>query len=389
MLIASSLQKKAALGWPSQSSGGLQIDGSWVNQTECQRDRKPFHFKPEPSREPHFMRARILGWDKMNNSDYSFSKFIGIDIAKNKVDIAEHEKLAVKTVGNNKQEISTWIKTLTETEQTIVIMEATGGYESLLVELLHQHNIALAVVNPRQVRDFAKGVGCDAKTDIIDARVLARFGQVVHPAPQAAQSEDQLKLGALVERRRQLVDLINQEQNRLQQTRDHDIRRSIETVLKELKKQLKSMDERIAKAVTADQRNARKVEILQSVKGLGPVTVSTFVAELPELGQLNRQQVAKLVGVAPINNDSGQSMGKRKAAGGRSAVRRTLYMATLVATRFNTQIRTFYQRLVAKGKPKKVALTAAMRKLLTILNTLVRTDQLWSDPALRSKETAS
>ena len=211
----------------------------------------------------------------------------------------------------------------------------------------------------------------------------------MQPAPQAAQSEDQLKLGALVERRRQLVDLINQEQNRLQQTRDRDIRKSIDTVLKELKKQLKSMDERIDTAIKADQINARRDEILQSVKGLGPVTVSTFVAELPELGQLNRHQVAKLVGVAPINNDSGQSNGKRKAAGGRSTVRRTLYMATLVATRFNTQIRTFYQRLVAKGKPKKVALTAAMRKLLTILNTLIRTDQLWIDPALCSKETAS
>ena len=191
-----------------------------------------------------------------------------------------------------------------------------------------------------------------------------------------------------MERRRQLVDLVNQEQNRLQQTRNVDIRTSIETVLNELKKQVKAMDEQITTSIEADQLNARKVEILQSVKGLGPVTVSTFVAELPELGQLNRQQVAKLVGVAPINKDSGQSTGKRKAAGGRSTVRRTLYMATLVATRFNTQIRIFYQRLLAKGKPKKVALTAAMRKLLTILNTLVRTDQLWIEPALRSKETA-
>ena len=152
-------------------------------------------------------------------------------------------------------------------------------------------------------------------------------------------------------------------------------------VLKELKTQLKTMDEQIARSITADQLNARKVEILQSVKGLGPVTVSTFVAELPELGKLNRQEVAKLVGVAPINNDSGQSTGKRKAAGGRASVRRTLYMATLVATRFNTTIRIFYQRLLAKGKPKKVALTAAMRKLLTILNTLVRTNQLWREPA--------
>ena len=314
--------------------------------------------------------------------------YVGLDISKSRLDSAVADG-SPREDANSPEGRAAFIRHVARLANPRVICEATGGYESLLVELLHQNNIALAVVNPRQVRDFAKGVGCDAKTDSIDARVLARFGQVVQPAPQAAQSEDQLKLGALVERRRQLVDLINQEQNRLQQTRDRDIRKSIDTVLKELKKQLKSMDERIDTAIKADQINARRVEILQSVKGLGPVTVSTFVAELPELGQLNRHQVAKLVGVAPINNDSGQSNGKRKAAGGRSTVRRTLYMATLVATRFNTQIRTFYQRLVAKGKPKKVALTAAMRKLLTILNTLIRTDQLWIDPALCSKETAS
>ena len=217
----------------------------------------------------------------MKNSDYAFSTFIGIDVAKNKLDIFEQKSQTLTVVGNNKHEISAWIKTLAETAQTIVIMEATGGYESLLVELLHQRNVFLAVVNPRQVRDFAKGVGCDAKTDMIDARVLARFGQVVQPSPQAAQSDEQLKLKALVERRRQLVDLVNQEQNRLLQTRDNDIRKSIETVLKELKKQLKAIDEQIATAVDADPLNSRRVEILQSVKGLGPVTVSTFVAELP------------------------------------------------------------------------------------------------------------
>lgn len=325
----------------------------------------------------------------MNTSEDPFSTFIGIDVSKNKIDIAELTHVAVKTIGNNTQEIEAWIKTRSETQRTMVILEATGGYESLLVERLHQHQIALAVVNPRQVRDFAKGIGCDAKTDRIDARVLARFGEVVRPAPQAAQSDDQVKLRALVERRRQLVDLINQEQNRLQQTRDADIRRSLEMVLKELKKQAKTMDEQIATSIEADQINARKIEILKSVKGLGPVTVSTFVAELPELGQLNRQEVARLVGVAPINNDSGASTGKRKAAGGRATVRRTLYMATLAATRFNAQIRKFYERLLAHGKPKKVALTAAMRKLLTILNTLVRTDQLWINPALHPTEKAS
>ena len=208
----------------------------------------------------------------MNISEYPFSKFIGIDISKDKIDIAEVKGAAGKTIGNNKKEICRWIISLKETSQTIVVMEATGGYESLLVKLLHENQIALAVVNPRQVRDFAKGLGYDAKTDPIDACVIARFGDVVHPAPQAAQADEHIKLGALVERRRQLLDLVNQEQNRLPQTTDAEIRKSIQTVLKGLKAQVKTMHEWIAKAVDADVANARTVEILNSVKGIGPVT---------------------------------------------------------------------------------------------------------------------
>lgn len=314
----------------------------------------------------------------MNSLTYSFSKFIGIDVSKNKLDIASNADQAVTTIGNDETEIKAWIQSLDETTNTIVVLEATGGYESLLVKLLHQHHLALAVVNPRQVRNFAIGIGCDPKTDAIDARVLARFGEVVQPLPQLVPSDEQAQLGALVERRRQIIDLINQEKNRLQQTTDRVIRQSIETVLKSLKQQLQTIDERIAKAVAADPVNARKIEILSSVKGVGPVTVSTFVADLPELGKLNRQEIAKLVGVAPINKDSGQTSGQRKTAGGRASVRSVLYMATLVATRFNETIQAFYQRLLAKGKPKKVALTAAMRKLLTILNTLIKNDELWN-----------
>lgn len=284
---------------------------------------------------------------------------------------------SVTTIGNTENEINAWIKLMPDATNTIVVMEATGGYESLLVKLLHQCQVALAVVNPRQVRDFAKGIGIDAKTDAIDARVLARFAEVVRPAPQAAPSEQQAKLGALVKRRRQLMDLINQEDNRLQQTTDNEIRKSIQTVLKHLKKQFETIGRQIETAVEADEANARKVEILKSVKGVGPVTISTLIAELPELGQLNRQQVAKLVGVAPINKDSGQSSGQRRAAGGRSTVRRVLYMAALVATRWNPTLKRFYRRLLAKGKLKKVALTAVMRKLLTILNIMVKNNQLW------------
>jgi len=316
----------------------------------------------------------------MNNLEYPFTTVIGIDVSKNKIDITDNQNPSVKTVGNNKAELDLWIKSIADQTKVIVVMEATGGYESLLVERLHLRHIALAVVNPRQVRDFARGIGRVEKTDPIDARVIVRFGEVVQPASQPAQSAEQIKLAAFVVRRRQILGLINQEQNRSQQTRDKDIRESIETVLKALKKQVETLDKKISKAVRADQDNARKIEILDSVKGIGPVTISTIIAELPELGNLNRKEVAKLVGVAPINKDSGQSIGKRKTAGGRSGVRRTLYMATLVATRFNPRIKAFYQRLLAKGKLKKVALVAAMRKLITILNTLVRTDQLWTDP---------
>lgn len=318
----------------------------------------------------------------MKNSEYRFTTVIGIDISKNKIDIADNQNSAVQTVANRKSKIDQWIKSIARQSNVIVLMEATGGYESLLVERLHQHNIPLAVVNPRQVRDFARGIGYDEKTDPIDAHVIVRFGTVVQPAPQPAQSEEQIKLGALVVRRRQILDLINQEQNRSQQSRDKEIRKSIATVLKALKKQVEIIDGQIEKAVRADEANTRKIEILESVKGVGKVTISTMIAELPELGTLNRQEVAKLVGVAPINKDSGQSIGKRKTSGGRAGVRRTLYMATLVAARFNPRIKAFYQRLLAKGKLKKVALTAAMRKLLTILNTLVATDQLWKDSAV-------
>ena len=315
----------------------------------------------------------------MNNTEYRFTTVIGIDISKDKIDIADNQSSTALTVENNRTKIDRWIQFIVDPSNAIVVMEATGGYESLLVERLHEHQIALAVVNPRQVRDFARGIGRDEKTDPIDARVLVRFGEVVQPAPQPPKSEEQIMTEALVVRRRQILGLINQEQNRLKQTRDKDIRKSIAAILNPLEKQLEMLDNKLEKAIVANETNTRKIEILSSVKGVGPVTVSTIIAELPELGTLNRKEVAKLVGVAPINKDSGKMTGKRKTSGGRSGIRRTLYMAALVATRHNPKIKAFYQRLLANGKLKKVALTAAMRKLLTILNTLIRTDQVWID----------
>lgn len=313
------------------------------------------------------------------NSEESFDYVVGVDVSKAKLDIAlPNETL---TIENNTKAIQQLVDRI-KADSVIVVMEATGGYESQLVQVLHNHGIALAVVNPRRVRDFAKGIGKDAKTDPIDARVIAYYGEIVKPAPQLAKSEDAQKLGALVERRRQVLGLLGQEKNRLQQVEDADIKKLIQKSLEMLKKQLKTVDERLAKAIKKPAvGNQRKIEILESAKGIGPVAISTFLAELPELGQLNRNEIAKLVGVAPINNDSGKQSGKRRTMGGRSYVRRVLYMATLSATRHNPTIRKFYQRLVAKGKEKKVALVAAMRKFLTILNTLIKKDELWKTSA--------
>ena len=311
----------------------------------------------------------------MKTDQTAFTTVIGVDIAKAKLDVAFHDETI--NVKNTEKDILSKLIGRIDSESTIVVMEATGGYEERLVSLLHRHGISLAVVNPRRVRDFAKGIGIDAKTDPIDAGVIAFYGRVVKPAPQLAKSDEEKKLKALVERRRQLLDLIGQENNRLQQTADREIEKYIRKSLEALKKQLKSIDARLAKCVQQDTANERKIEIMGSVKGIGPVAISTFLAELPELGKLNRAEIAKLVGVAPMNNDTGQRSGKRRTMGGRSYVRRVLYMATLVATRFNPQIKSFYQRLLARGKEKKVALVAAMRKLLTILNTLIKKDELW------------
>ncbi len=315
----------------------------------------------------------------MMKSQGPFSQVVGVDVSKDKLDFAFDDDTQTSTLKNTKEQIvKELIGRVKNPKSTIAVMEATGGYEERLVTLLHEHKIALAVVNPRRVRDFADGIGRDAKTDPLDAQVIAFYGRVVKPEPQVAKSEEEKKLKSLVERRRQLLDLINQESNRLGQTTDREIRGYLEESLETLKKQVQVVDQRLAKCVEANHENTRKVEILRSVKGLGPVSISTFLAELPELGQLNRGQIAKLVGVAPMNRDSGKKSGRRRTFGGRSYVRRVLYMATLVATQFNPRIKTFYQHLLSEGKPKKVALTAAMRKLLTIVNTLIKNDELWN-----------
>ncbi|WP_197171840.1 IS110 family transposase [Novipirellula aureliae] len=286
-----------------------------------------------------------------------------------------------KVVENDEASFKTKLgKKVKSFKDALFVVEATGGYERQIVKWLQANDLDVAIVNPKQVRHFAKGIGHDAKTDPIDAKVIAKFGEVVQPEPKAIPCSESEKLDALVTRRKQLLDLINQESNRLKQAYGSEVKEMIRESLESLKNQKKALEKRIKKAVAADKKNARKIEICESVDGVGKVTVATLMSDLPELGQLNRAEIAKLVGIAPIDRDSGTKSRKRLTQGGRSYIRKVLYMATLVATRRNPVIQVYYQRLLAKGKLKKVALVAAMRKLITTLNYLVKTDQLWEPP---------
>lgn len=306
--------------------------------------------------------------------------FVGVDVSKASLDVYRPDTRAFIQFDNSEegtQELCEALKR--KRKRTVVVMEATGGYERMLLHQLHASNLEAAVVNPRRVRDFAKGIGIDAKTDLIDAEVISRYGQVVDPAPVACKSDHEKKHRALVDRRNQLLGLINQEKNRQKQTWDEDAKESIRVVLDCLKKQLKQVDQQLAKMLKADQENARLIEILLSIKCVGPVLVSSLITSLPELGKLNREQIAKLVGVAPINRDSGKKNGKRFIGGGRGHVRRVLYMAAVVGIRHNPVLKAYYAHLKSKGKQSKVAIVACMRKLLSIMNTMVRNDELWRD----------
>jgi transposase len=306
--------------------------------------------------------------------------FVGVDVSKATLDVYRPDTKEMLQIVNSDEGIAILCSQLEKKKRKVmVVMEGTGGYEHLLVKHLSSCKIEAAVINPRRIRDFAKGIGLDAKTDPIDAKVISRYAEVVVPQPMATKSDHELKHGALVTRRNQLLELINQENNRLKQSWDDDAKQSIRSVLEVLKKQLKDVDSKLAKMLQVDTQNKRTIEVLQSVKGVGPVMISTVLAELPELGKLNRGEVAKLVGVAPINRDSGTKSGKRFIAGGRGQVRRVLYMATIVAIRHNPAIKAFYAHLKLKGKESKVAIVACMRKFITILNLLIKTDQLWEN----------
>jgi transposase len=303
---------------------------------------------------------------------------VGIDVAKHSLDVYLASEDRSFTTTNNAAGFKQLLAALPAADNCLVVLEATGGYQNRVVGVLVAAGHCVAVVNPRQVRDFARGLGILAKTDRLDARVIARFGEQARPRPVQVPSEKQAQLAELVTRRRQLIELRTAEQNRLETTTTKMVRKNIRQLIEQLDKQVRQLEEASGELVESEPELASKAALLETVPGVGPVTVTSLLVDLPELGRLDRQQVAALVGVAPFNRDSGKFHGRRAIWGGRAAVRSVLYMAALTARRSNPLIRAFAQRLEAAGKPFKVVLTACMRKLLVILNSMLKNNLPWN-----------
>lgn len=305
--------------------------------------------------------------------------YVGIDVSKNTLDIALYPKGTTWTVANEASSLNSLSEALSTSCPALIVLEATGGLEKALVSALLKAQLPVVVVNPRQVRDFAKATGKLAKTDRMDALLLSRFAGVLQPELRAHKSSEQEELSAWVKRRQHLVQMQTAELNRYAKEPQADVKEAIETHLQWLKAEIKTVDFTIQGLMESTPALARKAKQLQSVPGVGKVLASTLIGDLPELGKLNRRQIASLVGVAPLNSDSGQWRGQRHIWGGRASVRKVLYQATTVARQWNPVIKAFYERLMAAGKSYKVAMTACMRKLLTILNALAQAqDTCWA-----------
>jgi transposase len=302
--------------------------------------------------------------------------FVGIDVSKESLDVCVRPDNIRKSFANNDEGRIELARLLAEMQPSLVILEASGGYEIPVVEVLILRNLKVVVINPRQVRDFAKAVGKLAKTDTIDAEVIARFAEVIRPEVRPLKDMDAQRLQAFIARRRQLVQMLVEEKNRLQiapsWTRP-DIEAHIAWLTECIEKAGKDINALIKKAPLWRE----KEDLLRTFKGIGPVNACTLLARLPELGHLNRKKIAALAGLAPINRDSGKYRGRRTIFGGRADVRSALYMASLSAIRHNPIIKAFYERLIHAGKLRKVALTACMHKILIILNAMVRTNTPW------------
>jgi transposase len=304
--------------------------------------------------------------------------FVGIDVAKAQLDIALRPSGARWAVPNDASGVTTLVERLEALHPTLIVLEATGGLERAATAALATAALPVVVVNPRQVRDFARATGQLAKTDAWDARALAHFADAIRPKPRAVPDAQTQELRALLGRRQQLVAMRTAEQNRLVGTSGR-LQRDITAHIAWLTERLATLDDDLDTVLRRSPLWRENDDLLQSAPGIGPVCARTLLLELPELGTLTRQKIAMLVGVAPLNCDSGTLRGRRRIWGGRARVRTVLYMATLVATRYNPRINAFYERLLAAGKVKKVALTACMHKFLTILNAMLKHRTPWRD----------
>ena len=302
--------------------------------------------------------------------------YIGIDVSKENLDLAVNPKKQSQRFHNTATGIGKVIDYIMAINPILVVMEASGGFEITIAAALGEAGIPTAIMNPRQVRDYARSTGKLAKTDTIDAQILADFGAAVRPEPRPLANLQAQELKEILARRRQLNEMITAEKNRLLRARGM-LRDHIKAHIAWMEKEVLDMNSALRRFIEESLMWREKDNLLQSVPGIGPVLSSTLVAELPELGNLNRKQIAALVGVAPLNRDSGKKRGKRSVWGGRSSVRAALYMGTLVATRCNPPIRRFYERLIAADKAKKAAITACMRKLLIIINAMVKHHTPW------------
>ncbi len=309
-------------------------------------------------------------------AESNLSIFVGIDVSKERLDIGAGANGESWAVENNLAGLSNLKDKLMELKPTLIVLESTGGFETLALAELYTAGFSVARVNPGRVREFAKSIGQLAKTDRLDAHLLARYAEAVRPDPSVLPNAEEQELAALVNRRRQLLEMHVAEQNRLS-TAPKQVRKLIHEHMDWLKSAIRKLDEELDNFIQGSPLWKEKGDLLRSVPGVGNITAFTLLAELPELGTLDRKQIAALVGVAPLNHDSGRHSRKRHIHGGRSAVRNILYMATLSATRFNPVIRSFYLHLLKEGKLKKVALVACMRKLLVILNAILRSHSPW------------
>ena len=303
--------------------------------------------------------------------------FVGVDVSKRELDVAVGQQGSSWQARNDRTGIAKTVGRLQELRPALVVVESTGGLELPLMVALHEAGLPICRVHPGRVREFAKSIGLLAKTDKLDARLLARFAEAVQPPVSSLPSPAEQELLALMTRRRQVVEMLTAEKNRLSNA-PASVQKRLRQHITWLEEELAQLNEQIEQLINQTPDFKDKNDLLQSVPGVGPVTSAIIAADLPELGLLNRQQIAALVGVAPFNHDSGRKQGKRRIKGGRPVIRSILYMATLSAIRFNPVIKTFYQHLLAQGKQKKVAIVACMRKLLTILNAMLRDHKPWN-----------